>query len=174
MPHRLPTIRLFRTPEIDLAPRMNTCRISFRLVQFALMHSFCWAVVACLPPNPATVDWRATRRCIGCDRALRIAVAHMQVHDVELFQKMGLKDPVAVAARANSLSGNASAKAIPDRVCVFGGTWKVMLVFPKGECFGVNVGPEGWTSDDPLGLICDRWRATLECSPVSWTTRDME
>jgi hypothetical protein len=94
----------------------------------------------------------------------------MQVHDVELARDMGFKDPVAVAARTNALSGNASAKAIPDRVCAFGGTWKVMLVLPDGVCFGVNVGPQGWTSDDHLNLLCDRWRAMPECSPV--TRRD--
>ena len=88
---------------------------------------------------------------------------------------MGFKHPVAVAARTNALpGGNPAAKATPDRVCVLDGTWKVMLVMPSGVCFGVNVGHQGWTSDDHLGLICDRWRAKPECSPVSSTRLDTE
>jgi hypothetical protein len=99
----------------------------------------------------------------------------MQVYDVDFARNMGFRDPVAEVARINALPGSISAaKAIPDRVCVFGETWKVMFAMPDGACFGVNVGHQGWTSDDHLGLICDRWRAKPECSPVSSTRLDTE
>jgi hypothetical protein len=124
------------------------------------------------PPAPATVEWHAVGACEGCDAALRRAVDHMQVTDVESATRSGIPDAAAVVAAINrDHPEDDASKAIPERVCKQPDKWIVVFKTLRKDCVGVEVKADGSVWDIHLDLVCDRWERKPECFKVTWTEK---
>src|ERR1700735_2182952 len=122
-------------------------RIWIRCVVVATVSTLMSAVLGCPQLNPSSMSWRSTTHCNECDRALHIAVLHMQMLYLERAQRLGIADAAGAATEWASRIGNEFAEAIPDRVCSESDGWTVMFVMPSGVCVGVEVAGDGRAQD---------------------------
>jgi hypothetical protein len=146
-----------------------------RDIVFAFLGGGLLLLIGCAPPKLATVDWYADPSCEGCDRAVRLAVDHLQVKDVQDAQRWGV--PLERVRAVLRESGTDYTRAVPDRVCPEPDELVVMFVMPgsgllqASYCFNVYVKPDGSTADGDKEPICRAWRERKECPPIRWRPR---